>query len=163
VHEIDILAVRCDGEQTECRHIEVQASMRPISYICRVPKAEQRRGRAAISARRTAEELRIGIEEWVAARSQNPRKQDLQGKLVPGGEWTRELVIHRVKSADEVRGIRAHGIAILHLSSILREVRHSRFMLGSAGGSDVLDFLNAGSELEQPGDPIDAAVYRAGA
>jgi len=58
VQEIDLLAVkwRMDGK-AECRHIEVQASMRPVSYISRVPKEEQKAGRAANSAKRSDEEL----------------------------------------------------------------------------------------------------------
>ena len=41
VHEIDLLAVKwLENGKVECRHIEVQASMRPVSYISRVPKKE---------------------------------------------------------------------------------------------------------------------------
>jgi len=39
VHEIDILAVRPLESGLECRQLEVQASMRPVSYITRVPAA----------------------------------------------------------------------------------------------------------------------------
>ena len=43
VHEIDLLAVKWLGNgKTECRHIEVQASMRPVSYISRVPKKNKK-------------------------------------------------------------------------------------------------------------------------
>jgi hypothetical protein len=50
VHEIDILAVRPSPEGLECRQLEVQASMRPVSYITRVPTAVQEAtGRAATS------------------------------------------------------------------------------------------------------------------
>ena len=31
--EIDILAIKLVGKEVECRHIEIQASMRPVSYI----------------------------------------------------------------------------------------------------------------------------------
>ena len=51
VQEIDLLAVKwqIDGK-AECRHVEVQASMRPVSYISRVLKEEQKAGRAANNA-----------------------------------------------------------------------------------------------------------------
>jgi len=39
VQEIDLLAVKAlHSGCVECRHIEVQASMRPVSYISAVPK-----------------------------------------------------------------------------------------------------------------------------
>lgn len=56
VQEIDLLAVKWQIDaKAECRHVEVQASMRPVSYISRVPKGEQRAGRAANSAKRSDE------------------------------------------------------------------------------------------------------------
>lgn len=64
VHEIDLLAVKWRGDKKpECRHIEVQASMRPVSYISRVPKKDQKTGRAKNSARRSDEELVEGVRE----------------------------------------------------------------------------------------------------
>ena len=42
VHEIDLLAIRPGPTRLECRHIEVQASVRPISYITRVPVETQK-------------------------------------------------------------------------------------------------------------------------
>src|SRR3954462_5142122 len=67
VHEIDLLAVRPGESGLECRHLEVQASVRPVSYVTRVPKEIQKAtGRAAGSAKtRTDDELRQGIKEWV--------------------------------------------------------------------------------------------------
>ncbi|MGE0557802.1 MAG: hypothetical protein AB7E73_12575 [Burkholderiales bacterium] len=61
VHEIDLLAVKhhVDGKP-ECRHLEVQASMRPVSYISRVPKRDQKNSRAKNSAKRSVEELVVG-------------------------------------------------------------------------------------------------------
>jgi hypothetical protein len=42
VHEIDLLAIRPSASGLECRHLEVQASVRPVSYITRVPKDVQK-------------------------------------------------------------------------------------------------------------------------
>jgi hypothetical protein len=51
VQEIDLLAIKWQADgKAECRHIEVQASMRPVSYISQVPKEQQKTGRAASSA-----------------------------------------------------------------------------------------------------------------
>lgn len=43
VHEIDLLAVRPTATGLECRQIEVQASVRPVSYITRVPKVVKKK------------------------------------------------------------------------------------------------------------------------
>lgn len=65
VHEMDLLAIRFTATGLDCRHIEVQASVRPVSYLKRVPKAIQKEtGRAAGSARlREEQELRRRVHE----------------------------------------------------------------------------------------------------
>jgi hypothetical protein len=64
----------------------LQASVRPVSYITKVPKQVQRRtGRAAGSAKqRSREELRQGVAEWVAKKYQLPAKVNLMQTLCPG-------------------------------------------------------------------------------
>ena len=50
VHEIDLLAVKSRRQgEVECRHIEVQASIHPVSYITPLPK-QHRRGGAPVIA-----------------------------------------------------------------------------------------------------------------
>ena len=63
VHEIDLLAIRPshDGEM-ECRHIEAQASIRPVSHISVLPKALRDKGRPTNSVRRSEEELEEGTK-----------------------------------------------------------------------------------------------------
>lgn len=162
VDEIDILAIRpTDKGDLERRHVEVQASMRPVSYICRVPKQIQREtGRAANSAKRSHEELVTGVAEWVERKFTKPNKLKLMQQLAPG-EWTRELVIHRVKSPDEVRLIQQLGIRVYHLSQIVRELANTEFLLPSASGADLTDLVQMATG-ETSGDPLEAAVYRPG-
>ena len=50
-----------DYGTTQCRHIEVQASMRPVSFISRVPKYMLKPGRASTSAKRSQDELTEGV------------------------------------------------------------------------------------------------------
>jgi hypothetical protein len=50
VHEIDLLALAVRGSVIEARHIEVQASIRPVSYLCPLPKnAQKETGRKPMS------------------------------------------------------------------------------------------------------------------
>ena len=58
VDEIDLVAVMLrSGKTPDCRHVEVQASMRPVSYISKVPKSACKTGRAANSATRLRKSL----------------------------------------------------------------------------------------------------------
>ena len=145
VHEIDLLVLRVGGEGTiECRHIEVQASMRPVSYISRVPVTVQRTtGRAANSAKRSPEEIDVGVREWVDKKFRHPKKIAVMQSLcaVP---WTSELVINNVKSEDEVARIQAHGVRILRLRDIVEDLSRPRAF--TASGADLVDLIQMGQD-----------------
>lgn len=148
VQEIDLLAVKLhpDGK-TECRHIEVQASMRPVSYISRVPKEVQKAGRAANSAKRSDEELNQGIAEWVEKKFRRPDKKTLMAKLWKG-DWSSELVVNVVKSEEELKIIAGHGIKILRLSEIVSALAKNSFVISSASGADIVDLIHMGSHAQ---------------
>ena len=100
--EIDILAIRpISGGEHDCRHVEVQVSINPISYITKVPAAIRKEtGRAAHNARRRdPEQLTQGVHEWIEAKFDLPRKMELKNRLCPGS-WTRELVVWTVKHEE---------------------------------------------------------------
>lgn len=143
VQEIDLLAVKCqtDGKAAECRHIEVQASMRPVSYISRVPKEEQKAGRAANSAKRSDEELVQGVTEWVEKKFHRSDKKALMAKLW-NGQWSSELVVNVVKSEQELKLIASHGVKIHSLSEIVLSLAKDSFVIGSASGGDIVDLLH---------------------
>jgi len=90
--EMDLLAVRFDEKGTTWRHIEVQASSRPISYVSSLAKEVQRAtGRGpAHPGRREEEVLRQGIREWIEKKFDLGEKQRVKREL-GGAEWTREL------------------------------------------------------------------------
>lgn len=141
VQEIDLLALRWDPRgEPDCRHIEVQASMRPVSYISRVPKAEQRLGRAKNSAKRSETELVEGVREWVETKFLRPDKRALMSRLWPG-QWRSELVVNVVKSEQELALIEQQGIQIHRLPDIVHALAHERFAVASAAGADVVDLI----------------------
>jgi hypothetical protein len=142
VHEIDLVAVkRTPNGEVECRHIEVQASMRPVSYISRVPKELQKTGRAANSAKRSESELRVGVKEWIEKKFRMPGKLKLM-KTLWGGSWSEELVLHVVKSEDEVELIKNHGINILRLRDIIQSLAEEHFpLVNAAAGADLVDLM----------------------
>ncbi|HNY42901.1 MAG TPA: hypothetical protein PKJ41_21030, partial [Bryobacteraceae bacterium] len=59
-HEIDLLAVKITDKGIERRHIEVQASTKPIGYVTKSPGSA-----ASIAKRRSDDDLRQHVAEWV--------------------------------------------------------------------------------------------------
>ena len=146
VHEIDLLAVRYrSGQAVECRHIEVQASVRPVSYISKVPKLKQREGRSANSAKRSQDELHDGVSEWVNTKYNRPDKVTLRASLWPG-KWSTELVINKVKSEDEVKLIESHGVSIIRLLDIVKSLGKQGSPIGCASGGDFVELLHLGAD-----------------
>lgn len=145
VHEIDLLAVKWRGDKKpDCRHIEVQASMRPVSYISPVPKKDQKTGRAKNSARRSDEELVEGVREWVETKFRRPDKKALMATLWDG-EWSSELVVNVVKSEEELKLIAGHGITIRRLNDIVSSLANDSFVIDSACGADIIDLIHMGA------------------
>ena len=145
VDEIDILATKFkEAGEIEYRHIEIQASMRPVSYISRVPKESQKQGKAPNSVSRTKEELVEGVKEWVEKKFKKPKKVKLMESLAPA-QWSSELVINNVKSQEEVNLIREHGIKVISLIEVLNDLRVKEFSIQSASGADFVDLVNMGA------------------
>jgi len=144
----------------ECRHIEVQASMRPVSYISRVPKQLQKGGRAANSAKRSKSELVDGVAEWIEKKFWKQAKVALM-KSLWDASWSCELVLNVVKSEEEVDLIKGHGISVLRLKDIIRALAEEPFPVTSASGADFVDLIHMGSRVQQslPAD-VPAAASR---
>lgn len=75
VDEIDLLAVKLQPN-FECRHIEVQVSFRPISYIAKISKENQKKYNLSANSckKRPLDLLRVCVEEWVNKKFNDPRK-----------------------------------------------------------------------------------------
>jgi hypothetical protein len=142
VQEIDLLAIGLVGGDLVRRHIEVSVSVRPISYLTGLPKDTQKAtGRGpANPRRRTSEEVRVGVGEWVEKKYNLPRKKQLLQMLAPG-DWTNELVVHKVKFPEELEVIRSHGIVIHQLSDIVASIRDGESVILGASGSDLVELV----------------------
>ena len=148
VHEIDLLAIRPTISGCELRHVEVQASVRPVSYISRVPKEVQRKtGRAATSAKeRASDELAAGVREWIEKKFDLRRKVELKRQLAPG-EWSRELVVHRLRHEEELDEFRSQGIRVHRLSDLVAELESKDFPVAAASGAAFVDLVLMGDSL----------------
>lgn len=143
VDEIDILAIRPlpDGKH-ECRHIEVQVSINPISYITKVPAAIRKKtGIGPHNAkRRDAAQLTQGVHEWIEAKFNQPRKVELRNCLCPSS-WTKELVVGMVKHEEELDLLRQAGITIHRLKDVLSEMVEKCTVVKAAAGADIFDLM----------------------
>ncbi len=142
LYEIDLLAIKKTASKAELRHIEVQASIRPVSYITPVPKhIREKTGRAPFNARkRSPEELKIGVKEWVHKKFLMQKKCKLRESLFPG-KWQYELVVNEVRHPEELSFIEAEGVKIFHLSDIIEQLRSSKTCIKSAAGKDLIELV----------------------
>ncbi len=142
VHEIDLLAIRpLAGDGLERRHIEVQASMRPVSYITQVSRKRQKEGVASNSAKvRSDDELREGIAEWIAKKFHHSEKDKVRQVLSPG-VWSRELVVNVVKHPRELELIAEAGITIHKLIDVLAATNATTNVVEAASGAHLLDLV----------------------
>ena len=151
VQEIDLLGIKRheDGSMT-LRHIEVQASINPQSYISKVPKSDQRKGIRSNSIKRSEQQFEEGVAEWIEKKYNLKVKKKLMQKLFPG-EWSRELVVNLVTSKDELKRIRSHKITIHFLQDIISEMNSEDNPIKKATGGDFYDLINLGRQNAEQG------------
>jgi hypothetical protein len=141
--EIDILAIRpLPNGKHECRHIEVQISINPISYITKVPSAIRKAtGIAPHNAKkRDVEQLTQGVNEWIESKFNQPRKDEMRNRLCPG-TWTKELVVGIVRHEQELELLRQAGIIIHRLKEVVSEMVEKDGIVQSAAGADLFDLM----------------------
>ncbi len=123
--EMDLLGVRpSEGGGVEALHYEVQASTGPISWMTPwTPALRERHGIAAWNARgRTPEELAECVGEWVEKKFRDERVEGARERLWPGAWWGFGLVAGVVRYPEELDAIRAFGIEVVGLASVLDEL-----------------------------------------
>jgi hypothetical protein len=142
VHEIDLLAIRYGAAGLECRHIEVQASVNPISYLTQVSKAvREATGRAGANAKlREEQDLRQGVREWIEKKYDHARKREVRDSLAPG-PWSKELVVHRLKYEVERKMVEEAGIKVWDLSDVIADLKRGGMRLQGAAGAHLVELV----------------------
>ena len=143
VDEIDILAIKPNGQgKHTCRHIEVQVSVNPISYISKVPKALQKeRGIGPDNAKtREPEELKQGVKEWVDKKFNKPDKVELRQKLCDE-DWTKELVVHCVRHEEELGVFKDFGVQVHRLDDVVADMTDKKWVIQCASGDDLVNLM----------------------
>lgn len=152
VYEIDLLAIGFKNGETICRHIEVQDSVNPISYLCPLPKEYQKlTGRGPNNAKIRSEiEISTGVKEWVEKKYHLPATEKLRKQLYDG-DWKFELIVNQVRHEEELKLIEEHGILIYRLENIISELASSKTIVKRASGSALVDLVMIGKPKQQKG------------
>jgi Holliday junction resolvase-like predicted endonuclease len=133
--EIDLLAVkRWPDDKVVCRHIEVQAAIRAISYITHDTSAKHL----------TNEKLREQVEKWVSKKFRLRQKKEIM-KSLWDASWTSELVVNDVRYEEEIPVIEEYGVTVHRLKHVIEELASGRLLVPRASGADLVDLVQLGS------------------
>jgi hypothetical protein len=84
--------------------------------------------------------LREGVEEWVDAKYNHPQKVELRNLLCTG-DWTREIVVGKVKYEEELSLLKEAGVTVHRLKDILKEMTVKPGVVRAAAGTDLYDLM----------------------
>lgn len=145
VEEMDLLAVRPHLNGVVGRHVEVQISFRPVTYIAKLTDALAKQfGVNRRSARvRTPEQIQLCAREWVNAKFRARDKAQLRERLWPGVAWTFHLVHAVVKDLRELEVFEAEGVTCLPFHELLSSLsRRSEHSFSSSAGGDLAEIVS---------------------
>lgn len=153
--EMDLLAVKYVDKKVECWHYEVQASLRPISYMCPAPHKLRQLGKSAYNAKkRPISEINCAVKEWIYKKYSDPKKVKLRESLWPG-KWNLGLIVGNVKHREELEVITKSHITVVRIADIIKSLSPKsradgkNFRIGAASGNDLIDLIFADSQLKK--------------
>lgn len=114
--EIDFLCVRHDSTSPVCWHVETQVSFRPMGYI----------GGDTNARRRSEEEIRAGVEQWVSKKFTSERKRQKRDQLLPGANWQFVLVCAEVREDSELALMGELGVRVVRYREVLEDLIEGR-------------------------------------
>lgn len=130
--EIDLLAIRPKPEGLECWHVEVQISYRPVNYI----------GGDTNARKRTKNELREGVEQWVAKKFTSPKKAKRRNEILPDAKW-RYFLVHAVLNDEaELTIMEELGVELIPYKRVLEDLRSEKKSKSSSAASGIVEMLN---------------------
>ena len=133
VDEIDLLAIRHNSDGTvDYWHIEVQVSFRPIGYI----------GGDTNARKRTEQEIRDGVVQWVDKKFRSKRKVDRRNDILPDANWRYLLVHGEVRDATELEIMKELGIALVPYKQVLTELCGDKTKTSSSTATSITEILN---------------------
>jgi len=132
VDEIDLLAIKPTPKGMECWHVEVQISYRPVNYI----------GGDTNARKRTKNELREGVEQWVAKKFTSPKKAKRRNEILPDSKWRYFLVHAVLKDEAELTIMEELGVELIPYKRVLEDLRSEKKSKSSSAASGIVEMLN---------------------
>ncbi|SEG01106.1 hypothetical protein [Nitrosomonas ureae] len=145
VSEIDLLAVRHTAQGIDARHVEVQISTNPISYISPLTKEQSKvLGKNRTSSwTRPSNVLEESISAWLEKKFYSRSKEAAREKVWPGLKWSLEFVHGEVRHQAELEAIRAGGINTISFFTVLSSLCHDPATAYKGGaGTDIAEMLS---------------------
>lgn len=140
VDEIDLLAVREQPNGIERWHVEVQISFRPIGYI----------GGDANARRRTPQQVRAGVEQWVRKKFTQPLKATKRQSILPDTQWDYVLVHAVARHPEELEIMRELGVRTIPYSEVLAYLLEKGTKESSSIASNILDIVRYAETIRKP-------------
>ncbi len=131
VDEIDLLAIREQADGMERWHVEVQISFNPIGYI----------GGGQSAKRRTPEEVRAGVEQWVDKKFTKAIKSERRLAILPKSEWQYVLVHGISKHPVELEIMKDLGVRTVPYIEVLSFLLARGTKESSSVASNILDII----------------------
>ncbi len=145
VSEMDLLAVRHTAQGIEAKHVEVQISTNPISYISPLTDEQCKvLGKKRASAwARPSDVLERSVSTWLNKKFYSRSKEAARERAWPGLEWSLEFVHGQVKHQVELEAIRAGGIKTISFFTVLSSLCHDPIVAHKGGaGTDIAEMLS---------------------
>ncbi len=138
--EIDLLALKVEKTEKDGklidkivrRHIEVQISLKPVSYITQNH-----------AKKRTPEQIEKDVDSWVHKKYFSHTRQEIRDAFWGGGttleDWNFDFVHYVIKEPIEIELIKKKGINIITFENIVKDLRKDDNLGTARRGSDAAD------------------------
>lgn len=151
VHEMDLLAIRLDGDQIQRCHYEVSVSMNPVGYISSLTASAQAElgvNNSGSAAKRSDFILQQSVEAWVEKKFRHPIRSAMRDKCLPGGEWECVFVHGVANYPAELDMIRQCGVRTLSINTVIDEILAMKETLGTSSiGREIVDMIRLRERL----------------
>lgn len=131
VDEIDLLALKNINGKTEYKHVEVQVSYNPIGYV----------GGDSNARKRTALEIKKGVEEWVVKKFTSSKKTEKRNAIAPNAKWDFVFVYGVLKDETEIDYMKELGVHTISYKEVLEFLIKDKVNQSSSAASNIIEML----------------------
>lgn len=131
VDEIDLLALKYIDGVADYKHVEVQVSYKPIGYI----------GGDTNARKRTAEEIKAGVAQWVEKKFTSNKKIEKRNAIAPSASWDYTLVHGVLRDETELEYMRELGVNTVPYKEVLSFLQTDKTNQSSSAASNIVEML----------------------